>query len=162
MLFRDLLITIKRKIKGRLEKDAADLAETPLKRKAEEEASTATKEVAETGNELTSIRNLQFADANNTSFNLIVTKEKLHSIMNLNMTVNHLPLDMGQAMFSEESDEEDECVSIEHKITGEIENPENNRDCNLSYKFMNPSCFFESMRRQSDIWIYITTQIYFN
>ena len=42
-------------------------------------------------------------------------------------------------------------MSIEHKITGEIENSENNKDCNISYKFMNPSCFFESMRRQNDI-----------
>jgi hypothetical protein len=101
---------------------------------------------------LTSIRNLQFGEVNNTSFNLIATKEKLHSIMNINFTVNNLPLDMGQAMFSEESaEEDDECVSIEHKITGEIENPENNKDCNMSYKFMNPSCFFESMRRQNDI-----------
>lgn len=107
-LFRDLLITIKRKIKGKLDKEPSDIPETPLKRKNDDEAPTASKDVAETGNELTSIRNLQFGEVNNTSYNLITTKEKLHSIMNLNMTVNHLPLDMGQAMFSEESEEEDD------------------------------------------------------
>jgi hypothetical protein len=61
-----------------------------------------------------------FSDVNNTSFNMMATKEKLHSIMNINFTVNHLPIDMGQNMFSEESEDEDECVSIEHKITGEV------------------------------------------
>jgi hypothetical protein len=99
-LFRDLLITIKRKIKGKFEKESTDIPETPQKREAEDDAPTATKDMAETGNELTSIRNLQFGELNNTSFNLITTKEKLHSIMNINFTVNHLPLDMGQAMFS--------------------------------------------------------------
>lgn len=49
-LFRDLLITIKRKIKGKLDKESADIPDTPLKRKAEDEVPTAAKEVAETGN----------------------------------------------------------------------------------------------------------------
>jgi hypothetical protein len=49
-LFRDLLITIKRKIKGKLDKESTDIPETPLKRKAEDEAPTAAKELAETGN----------------------------------------------------------------------------------------------------------------
>ena len=66
------------------------------------------------------MRAMQLFDVNNTSFNMMATKEKLHSMMNINFTVNHLPTDMGQDMFSEESEDEDECVSIEHKITGEV------------------------------------------
>jgi hypothetical protein len=49
-LFSDLLISIKRKIKGKLEKDSLDASETPLKRRADDETPTAAKEVAETGN----------------------------------------------------------------------------------------------------------------
>lgn len=39
--------------------------------------------------------------------------------MNLNFTVNHLPqLDVERLSFAEQSeDEDDECVSIEHKIS---------------------------------------------
>lgn len=43
---------------------------------------------------------------NNTSFNLIVTKEKLCSLMNLNFTVNNLPqLDVERLSFEEQSED---------------------------------------------------------
>jgi hypothetical protein len=39
--------------------------------------------------------------------------------MNLNFTLNNLPqIGMDQRMYPEESEEDDECVSIEHKISG--------------------------------------------
>ena len=64
-----------------------------------------------------SFANLQGMEPNNTSFNLICTREKLHSIMNLNFTVNNFPqVDMEEQLAEEESEDRDECVSIEHKI----------------------------------------------
>lgn len=78
------------------------------------------------------------------------TKEKIHSLLNINFSANMLPqADMGFMKFEEESDH-DECVSIEHKIQGEPAQTEGQRD-GLSYKFMNPSCFFESMKKNTDI-----------
>lgn len=46
--------------------------------------------------------------------------------------------------------EESECISIEEKIEGEQEGREGREgvlDGNLSLKYMNPSCFFTSIRK---------------
>ena len=105
-LFRDLLISIKRKIKGKLEQENMENPQTPQKPRMElEMQTTGSKEIAETGNELFSVRNMQNGEMhNNTSFNLIGTKEKLCSLMNLNFTVNHLPqLDVERLSFEEQS-----------------------------------------------------------
>jgi hypothetical protein len=61
----------------------------------------ATKKVVETGNELTTELHLNDIP-NNVSFNLLGTKEKLQSLMNLNFTVNKLPLaELGEMEFDE-------------------------------------------------------------
>ncbi len=68
--------------------------------------------------------------------------------MNLNLTLNNLPQpDLPQLNFDDE-ESMDECVSIEHNIPQLPDNKENGM---VSYKFMNPSCFFESMKKQNDI-----------
>lgn len=76
LLFRDLLISIKRKIKGKPEQENIENHQTPQKPWIElEMQTTGSKEVAETGNELFSIRNMQNGEIpNNTSFNIIGTK----------------------------------------------------------------------------------------
>ena len=54
----------------------------------------------------------------NVSFNILGTKERLQSLINLNFTVNKLPMaDLGNVDFDdEEEDRDDELASIEHKI----------------------------------------------
>lgn len=68
-LFRDLLITVKRKIKGKM---AEEHIETPVKHVAKSEARpSAAKELADTGNELTTRKQFSIAEPNNTSFNYL-------------------------------------------------------------------------------------------
>jgi hypothetical protein len=71
--------------------------------------------------------------------------------MNLNFSLNRLPHgDMPDAQLEEES--ESECVSIEHKMEGErLEMTEPVRENHNSLRFMNPSCFFDSMRKNADL-----------
>ena len=72
--------------------------------------------------------------------------------MNLNFSVNMLPpSDMPEVKFDEESedlasiaDKIDELEELEIQAQRE---EENNNAVGPSYKFMNPSCFFDSMRK---------------
>lgn len=82
---------------------------------------------------------------NNVSFNLLGTKEKLNSLLNLNFTINRMPLAELQEVDYAEND--DDSASIAHKIQFENEEKREDRDTGLSFKFMNPSCFFDSMKK---------------
>lgn len=117
ILCRDLLITIKRKIKGKIELKNEQVIETPLKARQEVESSTAnSKNVVQTGQQLTTLR--QFGQSfNNISFNILGTKQKLHSIMNLNCSVNVLPQpDLADINLNNDIDESDDQASIADKI----------------------------------------------
>ena len=93
----DLLIQIRRKIKGKLEGKPDSTLETPIKKRPEIELhTTATKKVAETGHELVTEPQLSEVP-NNVSFNILETRNKLQSFININLTVNMLPLaEMGE------------------------------------------------------------------
>jgi hypothetical protein len=52
---------------------------------------TASKKIFETGQELESDPHFMEAQ-NNVSFNLLGTKEKMNSLLNLNFTINKMPL----------------------------------------------------------------------
>jgi hypothetical protein len=113
-LFSDLLITIKRKIKGKIDNRYDGLVETPCKKRGEVDVhTTASKKAPETGSDLVSLR--QFGDTNNNiSFNLLDTKQRLNSHMNLNFSVDMLPpADMAEVKFDEESED---LASIADKI----------------------------------------------
>jgi hypothetical protein len=69
----------------------------------------------ETGHELTTEHNLVDI-ANQVSFNLLGTKEGLHSLLNLNFTINKLPMaDLGDVDFNDQ----DDSASIADKIDQE-------------------------------------------
>lgn len=64
--------------------------------------------------------------------------------MNINVTVNMLPVaELGDL----EYDENDDLASIEDKIESEEEKEEKAMEIGPSYKFVNPSCFFSSMKK---------------
>jgi hypothetical protein len=73
---------------------------------------TAGKKTLETGQELASEPQLVEV-SNNVSFNLLGTKERLGSLLNLNFTINRLPLVSLGEMYHED---QDESVSIADKI----------------------------------------------
>ena len=86
------MIHIKRKIKGKTEPKLDTVPETPMKKRSEVEPNTtANKKSAETGQELGSSQQLMEI-SNHISFNLLGTKERLGSLLNLNFSVNRLPL----------------------------------------------------------------------
>ena len=117
-LFRDLLITIKRKIKGKVESKNDTHPETPIKKRIETDLiATTCKKNVETGQELVTEQHLVEVPQN-ISFNLLGTKQNLHSLMNLNFSVNKLPNhDFGEVRY--ENEEEEDNVSIAEKIDEE-------------------------------------------
>jgi hypothetical protein len=113
----DLLITIKRKIKGKLDPEdekQEQLAQTPQKTKQQQQSeTTAGKELAETGRELRSTRQLSFEEPNkiNTFNYLFASKERLGSRLNLNVSMRKLSSrEAGNGL---RLDEDSDCVSIE-------------------------------------------------
>ena len=85
--------------------------------------------------------------AQQVSFNLLGTKERLNSIMNLNFTINKLPLmELGEVKFDEK---DEDSVSIADKMDqeGREEDLKELKSTGGSFKFMNPSCFFDSMKK---------------
>lgn len=141
----DLLITIKRKIKGKQEQEEEkpeQPAQTPQKKRQQQQSETTTgKDLAETGRELRSTRQLSFEEPKMNTFNyLFASKERLGSRLNLNVSMRKLSSrEAGNGL---RLDDDSDCVSIEEKI----EKNEKERD-NVSMKFLNPSCFFTSIRK---------------
>lgn len=110
---------IRRKIKGKPEPRDDEVLDTPVKKRAEVELqTTASKKVAETGHDLRS-EQMMMEVSNNVSFNLLGTKEKLNSLINLNFTINRLPLaELGELRYNQHYDD-DSCHSA--SIAGNIE-----------------------------------------
>ena len=143
----DLLITIKRKIKMR--EELPPPPSTPVKRTREvaEVKTTASKQTVATGEELKTNRNLSFGELPIPSFNIMGNPDKPFSIININVSMNVMP--QSDIRFEQTAEDDDDLVSIADKIDEEEEvSEERGKEQPLcSFKFMNPSCFFESMKK---------------
>lgn len=84
-------MTIKRKIKEKNDQKLETATQTPIKKREEVEVNTTnTTKILETGNELTSLHQCSHS-YNNLSFNILGTKQKVNSIINLNCSINVIP-----------------------------------------------------------------------